>query len=232
MNYEAFFKLSYGLYIVSSRNEEKLNGFISNTVFQVTAEPAQLAMCCSKNNFTVELIKESKAFSVSVLRQEASTKTIGLFGYKSGKDINKFENTNYKTGKTGSPIVLDDTIAWFECKVTQEIDLGSHVMFISEIIDNELISDETALTYTFYRDVKKGIAPKNAPTFIDKSKLNTNIKTEQKMEKYECQVCGHIYDPKEGDESNGIKQNTAFEDLPADWVCPACGASKDEFEKM
>ena len=66
MNYEAFFKISYGLYIISSSSGNKKNGFIGNTVFQVTAEPAQIAMCCSKNNFTLGLIRESKAFSISI----------------------------------------------------------------------------------------------------------------------------------------------------------------------
>ncbi|HBF88958.1 MAG TPA: High molecular weight rubredoxin [Bacteroidales bacterium] len=232
MNYEAFFKISYGLYIISSSSGNKKNGFIGNTVFQVTAEPAQIAMCCSKNNFTLGLIRESKAFSISILQQNTSSETMGLYGYKSGKDINKFENANYKIGKTGTPIVLDETIAWFECKVMQEFDLGTHMMFISEIVDNELISDEAPLTYAYYREVKKGVAPKNAPTYIDKSKLNSNIKIESKMGKYECQVCGYIYDPIIGDKNHGIEPNRAFEDLPNDWVCPTCGAIKDEFEKM
>jgi len=70
MNFEAFFRISYGLYVVSSSKGEKFNGYISNTVFQVTAEPAQFAVCCSKDNYTTELINESRNFSISVLKKD------------------------------------------------------------------------------------------------------------------------------------------------------------------
>ncbi len=49
------------------------------------------------------------------------------------------------------------------------------------------------------------------------------------MKKYRCEDCGYIYDPAKGDDTNGIPPGTAFEDLPADWVCPICGAEKSEF---
>ena len=229
MNIESFFKISYGLYIVSSKSEAKLSGYISNTVFQVTAEPAQFGVSCSKNNFTADLIAESKVFTISVLHKHAKAELIGLFGYKSGKNTDKFAKTNYITEKTGAPIVIDDTIAWFECKVVQTIDVGSHLLFIGQVINNELIdSEKEPLTYTYYREVKKGIAPKNAPTYINKEILK---KESLKVRKYECLVCGHIYDPAVGDEDNGIPAGTNFEDLPEDWVCPVCGAQKSDFKE-
>jgi rubredoxin len=52
------------------------------------------------------------------------------------------------------------------------------------------------------------------------------------MNKYKCSVCGYVYDPVKGDPDGGIKPGTKFEDIPDGWVCPVCGASKDEFEKM
>ncbi len=172
MNIEAFFKLTYGLYIVSSAAEKKLNGYISNTVFQVTAEPPKLAISCNKDNYTASLIQKSRHFSVSVLHQDVKAAIIGSFGYKSGADIDKFEGIEYRHGTTGVPIVMEDTIAWFECRVEQEYDVGTHLMFIGEIVNNEMIDPgKTPLTYAHYREVKRGVAPKNAPTYIDKSKL-------------------------------------------------------------
>lgn len=171
MNIESFFKISYGLYVVSSVVGSKRNGYISNTVFQVTAEPAQMAIACSKNNFTAEMISNSKIFSISVLKKETRNEIIGAFGYRSGKDMDKFGKFKHITGKTGVPILLDDTLAWFECELTQTLDVGSHVLFIGTVTDCDLIDGQgEPLTYAYYRDVKKGKAPKNAPTYIDPEK--------------------------------------------------------------
>ena len=161
MNIEAFFKISYGLYIVSSGNEKKMNGYIANTVFQVTAEPPQVAIVCNKNNYTASLIDENQGFSISILEKDTNPELIGLFGYQSGKEINKFDDIKYIKGTTGVPIVLSDTIAWFECEVVQHFDVGSHIIYIGRIINNELLKpDKEPLTYSYYRDVKKGKAPK------------------------------------------------------------------------
>jgi flavin reductase (DIM6/NTAB) family NADH-FMN oxidoreductase RutF len=169
----AFFKVTYGLYIVGSKSNDRLNGFISNSVFQVTAKPARFAVCCHKNNFTATLIKESNVFSVSVLQKETKSRLIGLFGYRSGREVNKYEKVNYIFGKTGAPVVIDDTLAWFDCKVTRSIDLGTHLLFIGEVVSSDIINREAEpLTYAYYREVRKGFAPENAPTFIDRGKIN------------------------------------------------------------
>lgn len=230
MNFEAFYKLSYGLYIISSKSGDKLNGYIANTAFQVTAEPSQIAISCNKDNLSADIISKSKIFSISVLEQDASSDLIGLMGYKTGKDIEKFEDLKYITGKTGAPIVTNHTIAWFDCEVVQSVDVGSHIIFIGKVVDNDLLDkSKKPMTYDYYRDVKKGAAPKNAPTYIDKSKLP---KTKSKYNKYECVVCGHIYDEELGDPDSGIMPETKFEDLPDDWVCPTCGAEKSDFEPI
>jgi flavin reductase (DIM6/NTAB) family NADH-FMN oxidoreductase RutF/rubredoxin len=231
MNIEAYFKLTYGLYVVSSVMDNKLNGYISNTVFQVTAEPARFAVACSKNNYTAGMIQHSHVFGVSVLQQETRADIIGTFGYKSGKDIQKFSNFQYRTGKTGAPILLDDSLAWFECEVVQTIDTGTHLLFIGNVVDGDLLSaDGDPLTYAYYRAVKKGKAPKNAPTYIDAEKLKQKTPAEG-AQKYQCTCCGHIYDPEVGDPEHGIPPGTRFEDLPDDWVCPVCGAEKVDFVK-
>ncbi|TAJ12624.1 High molecular weight rubredoxin [Marinilabiliaceae bacterium JC017] len=234
MNIEAFFKVTYGLYIVSSSHEKKNNGYIANTVFQVTAEPPQLAISCNKDNLTSEIINKSGFFSVSVLNQETKPETIGLFGYNSGKNKNKFETIDYFTTDNKTPVVTEDCIAWFECKVINKVDVGSHILFIGEIINNDLIDSEASpLTYAYYRDIKKGMAPKNAPTYIDKEKLSKKEKTvSPELKKYRCLACGYIYDPAIGDKEHGIEPGTPFTDLPEDWVCPVCGSPKTMFEEL
>lgn len=221
IQFEALFKISYGLYIISSGNKNHGNGFISNTFFQVTSEPPRFASCCNKDNFTAALIKESGAFSVSVIHKDTDPEIISRFGYKSGKDTDKLSGINVKYGETGVPIVLNDCIAFLECKVVQTIDVGTHYMFIGELLQSEIIDNtKEALTYLQYREVRKGAAPKNAPTYIDKSKLAANYKGSG-FKKFECTACGYIYDEAEHD----IK----FEDLPDDWVCPVCESEKSEF---
>ncbi len=231
MNIEAFFKISYGLYVVGSVKDNKLNAYVSNTVFQVTAEPARFAIACSKNNFTAEFIEKSKVFSVSVLQKETRADIIGTFGYKSGRDIDKFAGFRHQTGKTGAPVLLDDTLAWFECEVIQTIDTGSHLLFIGNVTDGELINASgEPLTYAYYREVKKGKAPKNAPTYIDPEKVKKQANAKV-YDKYYCTACGYIYDPAVGDPEHGFPPGTRFEDLPDTWVCPVCGTEKIDFAK-
>lgn len=232
IDFEALFKVSYGLYIVSSGNKEIRNGFISNTVFQVTAEPPKFAACCSKDNYTAEIIQKTGAFSVSILNQDTNSQLIGKFGYKSGRDTNKFEGTDFITRETGVPIVLNDTIAWLECEVKDTLDVGTHLLFIGEVIQSEILDKEAEpLTYDWYRKVKKGMAPKNAPTYVDKSKLEQKETKDSKV-LYRCPACGYIYDPDKGDPTSGIEPGTSFEDLPDNWLCPLCGTEKGDFVEM
>lgn len=221
---EAFFKLSYGLYLVSSGNQEQGNGFISNTVFQVTAEPPQFASCCNKANFTAEFIQKSQSFAISVLHQECSPELISLFGYKSGKDVNKLQNMNVQYGETGVPIIFNDSIAYFECRLVSTVDVGTHWMFIGEVVAAKLIDEAAeALTYLHYREVRKGFSPKNAPTYIDKSQLKKKPEAAN-FKKFECTACGYVYDETE--------HEVAFDDLPDEWICPVCGSEKSDFVEV
>lgn len=221
INFEALYKISYGLYIVCSGDKNRGNGFISNTVFQVTSEPAKFAVCCNKNNFTAEFIQKYGVFSVSILSVNASSEIFGRFGYQCGKDFDKMAGMHIKYGDTGVPIVINDSIAFLECKVGQTIDVGTHLMFIGELINAEILDDsKEPMTYLYYRQVRKGVAPKNAPTYIDKSKLGLNTKGSL-LKKYKCPVCGYIYDE--------AIESVKFEDLPDSWVCPVCGSEKSDF---
>ena len=229
INIEALFKVSYGLYVVSSGDKTRGNGFISNTVFQVTSSPPRFASCCNKDNYTAEFIKKSGAFSVSVLHQETPAGIFGRFGYKSGRDIDKMDGMKIHYGETGVPIVLDEAIAYLECKVVQTHDVGTHWLFIGELVQADVVDDRMEpITYLHYREVNKGLAPKNAPTYVDKSLLEKKVAASS-FKKFKCTACGYVYDEEAGDPSNGIDPGTTFADLPDDWVCPICGTEKEDF---
>ena len=167
MNLKALHKISYGLYVIGSRKGDKLNGQIANTVFQITSEPPTIAVSINKNNLTHEFIKESKVFSASALCQDTPLSFIGHFGFKSGRDVNKLEGINYKIGETGAPIVLDNAVIYLEAKVTQEVDVGTHTIFIGELVDGEVLTEEECMTYAYYHKVKRGTTPKTAPVYIE-----------------------------------------------------------------
>jgi len=234
MDIQSFFKITYGLYIISSHDGDQLNGHISNTVFQVSAEPARFAIATHKDNLTTDYIKKSKVFSISVLQQDCDLGFLGPWGFNSGREVNKFENVQYKTGTSGAPIVLDKCIAYIDCEVQDVIDTGSHIMFIGLAVEAEVIDPKSPpLTYGYYRDVIKGLSPENAPTYTDKSKLaQLEVKKESELKKFQCVVCGYIYDPAEGDPTKNIPPGTAFEDLPDDYTCPICGVGKSEFNSL
>ncbi len=92
--------------------------------------------------------------------------TIGLFGFKSGRNVNKFENSKFKTGITGAPIVLDYSVAYFEMKIMNAVDCGTHTLFVGEVMDSGTLNDDAPMTYAYYHQVKGGKAPKTAPTYI------------------------------------------------------------------
>ncbi len=232
MNKKALWKISYGLYIVSSSKDGKFNGQIANTVFQLTAEPPTIGVCINKQNLTHEYIQESKVFTVSILSTQATMKFIGTFGFKCGRDIDKFKGIDYKTGKTRAPIVLENSIGYLECEVTGSMDAGTHTLFVGKLMDAEIINDKEPMTYEYYHKVLKGKAPKTATTYIKEEPEKPNkAEKESKMVKYICTVCNYVYDPERGDPDNGVKPGTPFEQIPDDWVCPVCGVGKDKFEK-
>lgn len=248
MKYKAFHKLSYGLYIIATELNGKKFGYIGNTAFQITSEPSQVLISSHKNNYSTSKILESKKFSISVLKKEVNTSLIGEFGFMSGADIDKFRNVETITSVTGAPIILDSSVAWFDCKVVNSIDVGSHILIVGEVLDSDVLSGEEPLTYDYYREKYKMLAPKNSPTYVEKEKLQNEkvpepiIKPEPKVENkakketedlssYTCNICGFQYDPADGDPALGIPPGTPFEDLPDDYRCPICNAAKDYFSK-
>ncbi len=173
MNIESFFSFSYGIYLVTSQHNDKKVAYIANTAFQVTAEPAQFAISCSKKNISTEVIIESGIFAISVLDNTADMRFVGKFGYKSGATSDKFAGTNTITAVTGAPIITDKAVAYLDCRVTQTIDVGTHFIIIGEVADAQVLNkDAEPLTYDYYRKVVKGLSPKNAPTYVDIKSLN------------------------------------------------------------
>jgi len=227
MNLKALHNLSYGLYVVASGKQGKLNAQIANTVFQVTSDPPTIAVSINKQNLTHEFISESKVFTASILSQDTPLSFIGHFGFKSGKEVDKLKDVNYKLGEAKAPIVLDHSLAYLEARVINQLDVGTHTIFIGELVGADVLSEGEPMTYAYYRQVKRGTTPKTAPSYIEQRKEEVS-----KMAKYECTVCGYIYDPELGDPDGGIKPGTPFEEIPDGWVCPVCGASKDQFEKI
>jgi flavin reductase (DIM6/NTAB) family NADH-FMN oxidoreductase RutF/rubredoxin len=230
MNLKTLHKIPYGLYIIASRDDGRLNGQIANALFQVTAEPQTIAVSINKTNLTHDYIEKSKIFSASILCQDAPMTLIGLFGYKSGRTIDKFKDIHYKIGVTGAPIVTEYCLGYLEARVINQINIGTHTIFIGHVEDAELISTKPAMTYQYYHEVKGGKSPKTAPTYLKSEDQPQPKKEEKTMKKYVCTVCGYVYDPAQGDPDSGIAAGTAFEDLPDDWTCPICGAAKDAFE--
>jgi flavin reductase (DIM6/NTAB) family NADH-FMN oxidoreductase RutF/rubredoxin len=227
MDLKALRKISYGLYIIGSYQGDRKNGQIANTVIQITSEPPTIAVSINKKNLTHDFIKATGVFTASVLCQATPLSFIGDFGFKSGRDADKFQGVNHITGRTGAPVAIEHAAAYFEAEVIQSVDVGTHTIFIAKLVNAEVLTEEPCLTYEYYQQVKRGTTPKTAPSYIAKEKEAT-----VNMSKYECTVCGYVYDPEVGDADGGIAPGTPFEKIPDSWVCPVCGAAKSEFKKL
>ena len=220
--------IGYGMYVVSSCKGVKLNGQIVNSLMQITSEPATVAISINKKNLTHEFIAASGSFSVSILAQETPLVFIGQFGFKSGRELDKFKNVKYRLQDSGCPVVLDNAIGFLVAKVVGRLDCASHTIFLGEVISSEIIRSGKTMTYDYYHQVKRGATPQSAPTFIKEEMFKPK---EAAMKKYRCTVCGYVYDPAIGDPDGGIAAGTPFEKIPDNWVCPVCGVDKSKFEE-
>ncbi len=226
MNPKALQKLGYGLYVVCSKKDDKFNGQIANTLFQVSSKPPVIAVAINRQNLTHEFISKSKVFTGSILSQETPLPFIGNFGFKSGRTFDKLKGVQYKLGETSVPIVLDHTLAYLEARVLSQIELGTHTVFLGGVVGGDVVKDGDPMTYAYYHQVKRGTTPKTAPSYVEEMKGVASSAI-----KYKCNVCGYIYDPEKGDPDGGIKNGTPFEAIPDGWACPVCGAAKEMFEK-
>lgn len=204
-------KLSYGVYVVSTWTEGKPTGCIVNSIMQVTSKPATFAISVNHSNFTNECIKKSGKFAISVLAETAKPSVIGTFGFKSGRDTDKFEDVPYTV--EGKLPVLTDSCGYIVCDVINTMETSTHTVFLGELRASGQYGDKQPMTYDYYHKVIKGKAPEAAPTYIEAA-ADANVKP---AKKFRCTLCGYVY---EGDE------------LPADYVCPVCGVGPELFEEI
>lgn len=218
MDKQIFRDISYGMYIVSTKDKDNNNiGCVINTLTQITSDNPIITISLNKDNYTNKAIKETKKFSVSILSIDTPKEVIGTFGYHSSKDIDKFENTNYDL-KNDIPIIKENICGYLVAEIINIIDCNTHDLIIAKVIDTNKESNIEPMTYKYYHEKLKGTSPKNAPTYITEE---TNNKT---ANQYKCNLCGYIYDDS--------KEEIKFEDLPDDWSCPLCGAPKSQFTKI
>ncbi len=165
MNNLAFTKMSYGVYVISTwADEGRPTGCTANSAMQVTAEPATVAVSINHSNFTNECIKKNGVFAVNVLGEHSAPLTIGTFGFRSGRDFNKFAEQpavmNYLP-------VVEGSIAHITCRVIDTMESPTHTVFLGEVTGAEVLSDDVPMTYAYYHNVIKGKSPKTAPTYIE-----------------------------------------------------------------
>ncbi len=205
MDTKAMYRLSYGLFVVTSRNDVKDNGCITNTVMQVTSDPNRISVAINKANFTHDMVKGSGKLAVSVISKEADFELFKRFGFQSGRDVDKFAGfADYERSESGLLYVTKGTNALIGATVERSFDLGTHTLFIAAVNELEVLSAAGSCTYEFYQsDIKPAPAAQAA-------------KSEGKTA-WRCRICGYIY---EGEE------------LPADFVCPLCKHGAADFEKI
>ncbi|MDI9369611.1 MAG: flavin reductase [Synergistaceae bacterium] len=162
----ALFTLSYGVYILSTAHEGRFNGQIINALMQLTGKPITMAACLHKDNYTTELVEKSGRFAVSILEESVPLKFIGIFGFRCGRDFNKFGECNYELGEEGLPLVTDYSLANIELEVMSSRDVFTHRLFVGSVKSARLLKEGVPLTYANYHRVKKGKSPANAPSAI------------------------------------------------------------------
>ena len=223
---KAFFKISYGLYLATTFNGVKHNGMILNTAIQVTSSPERLSVTINKDTFTHSVILETKKLNICCLTTKTPFSIFENFGFKSGKDVDKFTSIPFNVVDNGLAVLKDYVNAYFSLNVINVVDLGTHSMFICDITESKVISDIDSITYDYYQNNVK--PKKDAP----------------KKSGYVCKICGYFH---EGDElpedficpicKHGVEVFERVEDMSATkpdntvsttkYKCLVCGA---EFE--
>lgn len=165
MDKNAFRKLSYGVYIVSTWDEGRPTGCTANSAMQITSEPPTIAVSINHNNYTNGCIKSSGRFAISILSEESEPSIIGRFGFMSGRDIDKFDEVEHEN--FGFMPVVKDSCAVLSCKVVDTMETDTHTIFLGQVEDSKVNSNNNPMTYAYYHNVIKGKSPKNAPTYID-----------------------------------------------------------------
>ncbi len=171
MDISAMFKLSYGIYLICTENEGKRRGCLVNTVFQLTAEPVRIGVSVAKGNMTHDEIVKKGSIGVTVMGESADYHILGPFGYRSSRDVDKFEGVPHHMDINGNPLIDVNAVSQISCTVEKAIDMDTHTLFVCRVDDAQNVeSTDEPMTYKFYRDVRKGHSSKYAPTYVDPSK--------------------------------------------------------------
>ena len=175
----ALFNIGYGLYVVTSNDGKKDNGLIVNTVTQVTNTPNRIAVTINKENYSHHVIKQTGIMNINCLTVDAPFSVFEKFGFKSGRNTDKFEGCEPLRSDNGLVFLPKYINSFMSLKVENYVDLDTHGMFICSVTEARVISNVETMTYSYYySDVKP--------------KPDTEGK-----KGYVCKVCGYVY---EGDE--------------------------------
>lgn len=203
----AMYKLTYGLFMLTTTDGEKQNGCIVNTVAMITDNPKRITVFVNKANYTEELLRKTGIFNVSILTESAPFDVFKQFGFASGRDVDKFAGKSYPTAENGLYYLAQNTNAVLSAKVVDHYDYGTHTLFVAEVTEAKTLSDERSVTYEYYQS---HIKPRpEAP--------KTEEKTEGGAHKWVCKICGYTH---EGEE------------LPDDFICPWCKHPAEDFEQI
>ena len=172
----ALFNIGYGLYVVTSNDGTKDNGFVCNTVCQVTNTPNRVAVTINKQNYSHDTIKATGKMNVNCLSTEAPFKVFEVFGFQSGRNVNKFEGCTPLRTENGLVRLPKYVNAVISLEVEQYIDLDTHGMFICAVTEAQNLSKVETMTYTYYQSKVK---PKPQPA---------------KKKGWVCKICGYVYE--------------------------------------
>lgn len=198
----ALFKISYGLFVLTAREDGKDNGCIINTAAQVTDTPHRISITVNKQNHTHDMILKTGMFGLSVLTEDAPFQIFKHFGFVSGRDTDKFADFEYAArGKSGLMYLTRYANAYLCGKVVETVDCGTHTVFVAELTEAVVLSAAPSATYQYYFD---HIKPKPQPA-------------EGQKKGFVCKICGYVY---EG------------ETLPPDFICPLCKHGAEDFEPI
>ena len=205
MDKKAMYKLTYGLFVLSTNENGKDNGCIINTAIQAAGDPNQISISVSKQNYSHDMVMRTGKFNVSSISEKADFSLFKRFGFQSGKDNDKFQGFDgWMRGVNGVTYITEGTNAYFSVEVEKTLDLGSHTLFIGKVTDMEVLSDDPSVTYAYYQS---NIKPKP-------EKVGTTPKGETV---WRCLICGYEY---------------VGEELPEDFICPWCKHPASDFEKI
>ena len=165
MNNQVLRKLSYGVYIVSTVDEGKYVGCTANSIMQITSNPITIAVSINHDNYTNSCMMKNGKFAVSILSVQSNPISIGTFGFRSSRDVDKFALVEHSI-IDGFPIIKD-ALGYMICEIKNKVETSTHTVFIAEVIDCDVLNETTPMTYAYYHDVIKGKSPKTAPTYIE-----------------------------------------------------------------